>query len=366
VRILYVADRLGGRGGADRHLLQVIRSAAAAGARVTVAAGRIDPELELPPLAEAIRVRGLETPIASSSRLAALTTLLGDAQLVHVQNVMNPVAIAEATATGRAVVTVQDHRVFCPGMGKTLPDGAACRRPMSHETCSECLPDRDYRTRTLALTRARSDALGAARLVVLSRFMAAELSHVGLPGADVLPPWLDVAPDRPEPGDGFLVGGRLVTHKGVLDAVCAWRRAGTGLPLRVAGDGPLANDLAGTERLGWLPPGRLRDELRRARAVLFPSVWQEPLGMLALEALAEGTPVIVADVGGTSDWSDAGCVRVPPRDVEAMAEALKRLADDPEGAVELGRQGRTMVADRYARVTIEPRLHSLYAEVAAG
>jgi glycosyltransferase involved in cell wall biosynthesis len=303
--------------------------------------------------------------VASSSRLAALAPLLGDARLVHVQNVMNPVAIRAAVATGRAVVTVQDHRVFCPGMGKTLPGGDACRRPMSSEACTECLPDRGYRARTLAVTRARLRALEGARIVVLSRYMAAELGRVGLRGAEVLPPWFEIGPARSVAGDGFLMGGRVVSHKGALDALHAWRRAGTVLPLRVAGEGPLASDLAGADRLGWLAADRLRGELRRARALLFPSRWQEPLGMLALEALAEGTPVIVTDVGGTSDWSDTGCVRVPSGDVEAMAEAVGRLADDPREAVRLGRQGRAMVAERYSRAAVEPRLHHLYAEVAA-
>jgi len=365
VRILYVVDRLGGRGGADRHLLQVIRSATAAGFRVTVASGRIDREARPSAVRETVRVRGLGTSVASSARLTALAAQLGAADVVHLQNVMNPVAIAAATARGRAVVTVQDHRVFCPGMGKTLPDGTACTRPMSDQACSECLADRDYRVRTLELTRARRDGLRGARLVVLSRFMRAELERVGLPGAEVLPPWFEIGEVRRNAGDGFLVGGRLVAHKGVQDAVTAWQRSGSKLPLRVAGDGPLADDLAGVERLGWLPPRRLREELRRARALLFPSVWQEPLGMLALEALAQGTPVIVSDVGGTSDWSDAGCVRVPPRSIEEIDSALRWLSEDPEGALLLGRQGREMVAKRFARATIEPRLHALYAETAS-
>jgi glycosyltransferase involved in cell wall biosynthesis len=364
--MLYVTDRLGGRGGADHHLLQVMQATAATGARVTLVCGQIDRELELPTVDETIRVRGLATTVASSARLAGLAAPLGAAEVVHLQNVMNPVAIAAAAATGRAVVTVQDHRVFCPGRGKTLPDGTACRQSMSYDACSECLPDRDYRARTLELTSARRDALEGARLVVLSRYMASELEREGLSGAEVLPPWLEVGEERDDAGDGFLVGGRLVGHKGVRDAVDAWSRADTGLPLRVAGDGPLADDLPGTERLGWLSPGRLREELRRARALLFPSVWQEPLGILALEALSQGTPVIVSEVGGTAEWSDTGCIRVLPGDITAMAEALGRLADDPGAALDLGRQGREMVAVRYARDAIAPRLHALYGEVAAG
>lgn len=365
MRILYVTDRLGGRGGADLHLLQVIRSAAAAAHRVTVVCGGVRREPELPDGVEVRRVRGLAKAVASTARLAGLTELLGDADVVHVQNVMNPVAIAAAVATGRAVVTVQDHRSFCPGPGKTMPDGAACRRRMSDEECAKCLPDRDYRVRMLELTRARKEALEGARLVTLSRFMAAELAQEGLAGAAVVPPWFAVGPEPDNPGDGFLVGGRLVRHKGVLNAVSAWRRADTGLPLRVAGEGPLADQLMGSELLGWLPPRRLREELRRARALLFPSRWQEPLGILALETLAQGTPVIVADVGGTVDWSDTGCVRVSPGDIGAMADALRRLASRPETALELGRQGRVMVARRFNRAAIEPRLHALYDEVAA-
>jgi glycosyltransferase involved in cell wall biosynthesis len=365
VKILYVVDRLGGRGGADNHLLQVIRSAADSGARVSLACGQIDRALELTEVFETVRVRGLAAPVASSARLAGLSEPLCAADVVHVQNVMNPVAIAAAVETGRAVVTVQDHRVFCPGMGKTLPDGSACRESMSPEVCPVCLPDRDYRDRTLDLTRARREALDGARLVVLSRYMAEQLQREGLPGVEILPPWLEVGPQRDDAGDGLLIGGRLVGHKGVHDGYMAWRRADTGLPLRVAGDGPLAGDLTGAERLGWLSQGQLRNELRRARGLLFPSVWQEPFGILALQALAEGTPVIVTDVGGTADWSDAGCIRVSPGDVGAMAEALQRLADDPGGAMDLGRRGREMVADRFSRAMIEPRLDALYAAIAA-
>ena len=44
------------------------------------------------------------------------------ADVVHVQNVMNPTALTRLVSSGRAVVTVQDHRVFCPGPGRTPPD----------------------------------------------------------------------------------------------------------------------------------------------------------------------------------------------------------------------------------------------------
>jgi glycosyltransferase involved in cell wall biosynthesis len=365
VRILYLSDRLSLRGGADRHLLQVISWAAGAGHRVVVAAGRIEHEVSLPATVACERLCDLASPSSVWTGGQRLERLLGDADLVHCQNLMNPAALAAATATGRALVSVQDHRVFCPGPGKTLPDNSRCGTPMSADVCAQCLPDRAYRERMVELTDARRTAMGGARLVVLSRYMADELAAAGLPGALVIPPWVEVAAGDPEPGDAFLLAGRLVAHKAPLDAWQAWRRAGCGLPLRVAGAGPLEPTLEGAQRLGWLRPEALAGELRRSRALLLPARWQEPFGMIGVEALASATPVIAASTGGTGEWTDAGCLRVAAGDVGAMAAAVSTLAADPAAALALGREGRAMVAERFARAPIERRLEALY-DAAAG
>jgi len=351
------------RGGADRHLLQVVAWAAGAGHRVTVACGRREPGVEVPNGVRVAVVRGLASATASSARLARLGPLLDGPELVHVQNVMNPVALRAAVGTGRAIVTVQDHRFFCPGPGKTLPDGRPCTMSPDGEVCRDCLPDDDYRKRMLKLMVERGEALRGARLVVLSGYMARELEVVGLPDARVIPPAMEVCPAPSEAGDFFLLGGRLVPHKAPLDALRAWELAGRPLPLQVAGEGPLEESLEGAVRLGWLDGETLRRKLARARALLFPSFWQEPFGMLAVEALACGAPVIVAESGGTRDWSTDGCIRVPQGDVEAMAEAMVRLASDPGRAVTLGKKGRRMVEERFNPTVVWPALEDLYGKV---
>ena len=367
VRILYLADRLSVRGGADLHLLDVIRWAAERGHRVTVACGRREAGAVPPPGVEVVTVRGLAAAVASGARLGGLDALLDRAELVHVQNVMNPVALRAAAATGRAVVTVQDHRLFCPGPGRTLPGGAPCRELPADGTCAACLADAAYRERMLALTAARLKAVRGARLVVLSRYMARELAAAGHPGAAVVPPVVEAVPERRrDAGRAFLLGGRLVRHKAPLDGVRAWELAGRPLPLRVAGEGPLAAALGGVEHLGWLDREALRRELGRARALLFPARWQEPFGILGVEALGVGTPVIVADSGGTEEWSGAGCLRVAAGDVAAMAEAVRRLAADPGLALELGEAGRRLVAERFAPAAVWPRLEAVYREVLSG
>jgi glycosyltransferase involved in cell wall biosynthesis len=364
VRLLYLTDRLSDRGGADHHLAQVMASSVDDGFEVRVAYGRDDGGTDRRPGVEYRRVRGLSSMVDSGSRIGGLEALLATADVVHVQNIMNPTALAMAVECGCAVVTVQDHRVFCPGQGKTLNDGRACTVEMTDTVCRECVPDDLYRQSTLGLTRRRLDALRGAEIVVLSRYMAEQLEVVGARPARVIPPWVEIGPDRTDSGSSFVLGGRLVAHKGIMDGWQAWARAGRPLRLVVAGSGPLESELSGADCLGWLAQEDLRAALRNARALIFPARWQEPFGILGLEALAQGTPVVVAESGGTGDWSGSGCIRVPAGDVEAMADAIRRLAADPEWAMELGREGRSAVGRLFARDRIEPMLAELYRSVA--
>ena len=175
-----------------------------------------------------------------------------------------------------------------------------------------------------------------------------------------MPPWVEPGPVRTGSGRTFLLGGRLVAHKAPLDGWRAWLAAGRPLPLEVAGEGPLAAALEGCRMLGWLDRDGLARALGRARALVFPTRWQEPFGILGLEALAAGVPVVVMDSGGTDEWSRTGCLHVPPGDVTAMAEALCALAGDPDEAVRLGGEGRAFVAERFSRARIEPLLAGLY------
>lgn len=360
-RCLHLADRLSLHGGADHHLRDLL----AAQAPVTVVVGRIDGPVTPPPGVTVLRCRGLASAVASERGLRELEPLLASASIVHVHNVMNPTALALAVGTGRAVVTVQDHRVFCPGPGRTLPDGAACAVAMGPQACETCLPDAGYRDRTLALTWARRDALVGARLVVLSQYMADALDAAGLPGAVVLPPPVAAAPSPGPVGDHYLLGGRLVSHKGVDLALQAWEAAGRPLALHSAGEGPLAEALSGVRPLGWLDRAAWRQALRAARALILTPRWQEPLGIAGLEALAEGTPVIGWATGGMADWAGAGASLVTAGDVAGLAMQLQALSGDDARVAELGRAGWEAVRERPGAEELHARLESIYASAGA-
>ncbi len=272
MKILFLTDRLSILGGADHHLHQVIRWSIKNQWPTTVAYGRIEGEAPALEGCTLIQIRGLSNPIGSPSRLGALDELLRSHDLVHIQNVMNPVALIRAVRTGRALVTVQDHRFFCPGQGKTMPDGTRCTIKPSESACQECLEDDVYRARLLELTTKRCEVLLGARVIVLSKYMADELRFIGLDHVEVIPPWVEISEPKIDAGRGFITGGRLVHHKACLDSWQAWRRSKTTQPLIVAGRGPLEAEFEGADKLGWLSQDDLKSVLHHARALLFPSL----------------------------------------------------------------------------------------------
>ena len=256
--------------------------------------------------------------------------------MVHVHNVVDPAVLAWAAEVD-AVVTIQDHRSFCPGRGKWTADGRVCGEAMGRETCAGCFDDPGYFEAVLELTAERLDAVRSLRLTVLSSYMKRELVQAGVAAAriSVIPP-VAYGLDRDAEADGpscVLFAGRVVEAKGIREAIEAWRRSGCVLPFVVAGTGPLRREIEaeGIDVLGWLDRRRLSAAYRRAAVVVMPSRWQEPFGIVGLEALTLGTPVAAWDSGGVREWHPGGELLVPWGDVDGLAAALRRA---PGRAVE--------------------------------
>ncbi len=117
----------------------------------------------------------------------------------------------------------------------------------------------------------------------------------------------------------------------------------------------------------WLDAPALDDLFRRAALLLVPSAY-EPFGLVALEALRCGTPVLAADVGGLRETVGAGSGgrRLVSRNPHAWAEAILALLDDAPGAAEASRRGPVWVAQRYsAEASARALLEQAYARAAA-
>lgn len=389
---LLLSSRLSDRSGADRWLLSV---AARLRDRVhlTLSVGVVDPALpadERARVPEPVRLKGLERrglrrggERGAVARLAALIQERAP-DVIHVNDVADPALLEVVAASGRGVMMIQDHRAFCPGPGKVLPDDRPCRQPMG-PACLACFDDPDYAQRMIALTARRLEALrGMARVTVLSRYMRAELIAAGLDAARVVhvPPIIDGLPAEPlsspaeAPSDGYhLIAGRLARHKGVDVALAAARALSVPLPLVFLGDGPLASQVAQAaeadpDRLRWLPwadRAGVAAWLRGATSLWLPSLWAEPFGIVGVEALALGTPVIASGVGGVPDWlpREEHGLLAAPGDAAALAAAADRLAGDPAVAREMGARGRAFVREVHEPERLMRRLLGVYSEIAS-
>jgi glycosyltransferase involved in cell wall biosynthesis len=227
-----------------------------------------------------------------------------------------------------------------------------------------------------ALTRrpARAELAGAARWAFVSQATRrrAEDRLGPLPDATVASSGIDAAwlgRRTPEPPWRWrlLSVGRVDPRKGVEVAAAALAHLPGEARLVVAGPGEGAALPAG-DRVEVLGP-RTRDELpdvyADADVVVFPVLWDEPWGLVPLEAMALGRPVIATGRGGSAEYLRDGenCLLVPAGDAEALAAAVRRLAGDPALRARL-REGGVDTAARHTDAAFHAEVERLLSEAA--
>ena len=183
---------------------------------------------------------------------------------------------------------------------------------------------------------------------------------------------LPTDPDRPT----LLFVGRLSYYKGVQHLVDAM--SDVDADLLVVGDGDRrdevesrARDRGVTDRVHFL--GRVDDELldycyREADVFVLPSVApSEAFGIVQLEAMAVGTPVVNTDLPTGVPWvsrdGETG-LTVPPGDARALADAIDRLVENPQLRQRYGENAAERVREKFGRERMVERTRELYEELA--
>lgn len=105
---------------------------------------------------------------------------------------------------------------------------------------------------------------------------------------------------------------------------------------------------------------------RKCTVVVHASIEPEPFGMVLIEAMAEGRPVVASTLGATSEIIDDGVegYLVNPKDSNAMAERISTLLADPSLATEMGLRGHRKVVAHFNPTVAARRFERVYAEVA--
>jgi glycosyltransferase involved in cell wall biosynthesis len=171
--------------------------------------------------------------------------------------------------------------------------------------------------------------------------------------------------------------GRLIPIKGhevLFRALAAVRKDLPEITVDVAGDGPLDGELRETAArlglggtatfLGRVAPAA--SVLERAQLVVVPS-FGEGFGMVALEAMERGRPVIASAVGGLPEIVDDGRTGILVRsgDADGLAAAIRELVSDPHRAQAFGRAGRARAIEQFSQERCTDRIEELYRSALA-
>ena len=372
--VVVVNDAANVTGGAGKVALSSAIGLARAGVAVTVfsAQGPVAPELAAEPgitvvclqqddiLSDPRRARAAVRGVWNVSAQRALSRVLAAhdpaATIVHVHGWTKALSSSVfRAATSRdfpLVLTLHDYFLACPiGSMYRHPKQTICTIPaMSARCVVENCDSRNYAQKAWRVARQAVQSVAGIPPKMLPHVITiSDLSE------EVLSPYFpaDTTVHRVEnPIDvvetaavdvaenaSFLYVGRLSPEKGAhLFADAAYT---AGVPAVFVGDGESAERVRAVNPYavvtGWVAHEAMKDYLGTARAVVLPSLWNEPFGLVALEAAACGVPAIVADTCGARADIVEGVTGLTFRsgDRDDLARQLRRL-NDAAFARELG------------------------------
>jgi glycosyltransferase involved in cell wall biosynthesis len=267
-----------------------------------------------------------------------------------------------------AVMTLHDYKVVCPTYLLFLGQGPceACRGGRFYQcflrrcTKGSVLGSavntlEMYVHRYLLRVNRRIDCF-----ISPSRFLMDKCREMGFEGKTVcLPHFLDLKDYDPSFGfeeKALVYFGRLSHEKGLHTLLKAVRNVP--IRLNIIGDGPARKELEQKAQreefkhvrfLGYMTGPALKDEIKKAMAVVLPSEWYENFPRTILEAYGLGKPVIGARIGGITELIKDGetGMTFTSGDAEGLERKIRLLAGDPGKAEEMGVKARRYVENEF-------------------
>ena len=300
---------------------------------------------------------------------------------------ISPAAYYAARAEGVPVVqSLRNYRLLCPNalflrdgrvcedcLGKTIPWPAivhGCYRESRAASAVVSLMLAGHRT-------LRTWTRAVDLYFTLTEFARRKLVEGGLPAERIVvkPNFID--PD-PGPGNGcgghVIFVGRLSPEKGIDTLLAAWAQDSSLPPLKVVGDGPLADKVqdaaASDRRIEWLGRRSAEDVLGlvgEAACLVMPSVWYETFGRTIIEAFARGTPVLASRIGALAELVEEGRTGLlfTPGDAADLAAGVRRLLADAPSLGRMRREARQEYERKYTADLNYRQLLAIYQRATA-
>jgi glycosyltransferase involved in cell wall biosynthesis len=312
--------------------------------------------------------------------------------VVHVHNVfplLSPAVLAACADAGvPAVATLHNYTQVCPP-GTLQRDGLPCTECVGSSPLPAvrhgCYRGSRLATVPLAVSMSvnrRRWWTGVERFFCISAAQRDVLVGAGMPAGRLAVKHNFV----PEPGvrregDGehLLYLGRLAEAKGVRLLMAAWDEigagGGVGVPLVVAGTGPLEREVAtwaagrdDVRYVGLLDQAECRKAIARSVAVVAPSTWLEAFGLVVVEAMAAGVPAVAAGHGAFVELVEEGVTGLlhEPGEAASLASCLRGITAGTAGNREMGRAARRRYEQGFSPSVGLERLVEEYRTAIAG
>jgi len=269
--------------------------------------------------------------------------------------------------------------------------GTATEVPCTGPAVAKCLScaTRHYGLATGPVTAtgnfvgAAAERRGASRIIAVSEATARGNGlEPGRGGSDspavVVPNFLtNAATAEPDPavesltellprGEFIVFVGDLRPMKGLDVLLTAYEGLATDVPLVLIGKSwpetptKLPNGVTVHDR--W-PNAAVIEAFRRSAIAVVPSVWAEPFGIVVIEAMAGGSPVVASNIGGIPEIVEDGVsgILVPPGDPDSLRRALADLLADPERRSAMGRAAGER-SSHFTAAEVVPRLEAEYRQ----
>lgn len=307
--------------------------------------------------------------------------------VVHVHNVFPLLSASVLRSCTRnrvpCVVTFHNYQQACV-RGDMFRDGTICRACVGRTVPAAgvrhgCYHGSPVATLPLALSAVvhrRAWRSVPAAYLFLSEAQRRELEPLGFPAwrCFVKSNMVPQTPPRARPEDLIVFLGRLAELKGVRVLMRAWDRYAAAAPgpkfrLAIAGSGPLEPEVRAwaaarpsVEVLGLLDREECATVVRRATAVVVPSEWPEPFGLVVAEAMAAAVAPVATAHAALEELITDGVdgLLYPPGDDGALADVLLRLERSPELVAALGNHALATYRRRFTPTRVVTELEAAY------
>ncbi len=380
MRILHLNDHLAAVGGVESYLLALVPELEKRGHEVHVgyASGGLEEMKNTGKLSHLNSIRFRDITKGEKEVRDCIADVRPD--VVHLHGIQNAGVFRAVASTGHAVMHGHDYRPICPAANffykrsKTICQRTCGPGCFGVTALKHCMTPRP-RPALYFYQRSRWIMKNAGKIrnvVAPSRAAADRFVEAGFKEKQVVvnPYFCPLAPlDEPRPAPEtptITFMGRASYNKGweyFIEALGKLPKEVNGLMVGNFGDEDeasirrLAAQFGCADRLtieGWAGRDEIAGVYQRTSVFVFPSLWPETMGIVGVESMSQGVPVVASDVGGVREWLQEGETGylAKPKDAGSIARGVQSILESPERMVKMGKKGIALVREKF-----DPQIH---------